>query len=589
MRISSHVQFQHCLLSETLVQGTVLVHQGQTLSKCCILLEGQLGAVLRDTELERSVELPIEFKQGQLIFAEEFLSSTESKCDVIASTDCKLLVLDRNSFEDMQEEPEQLKEFYSLAMTSVLQQNQAMAELAQNNLMSKASIPEVDFMVERSVIAYKELQTLPEEKIDEVILAVAQAVNDQAERFALDTVQESSMGVAEHKQLKIQLGTIEVANSLLGKPGLGQSFSVNENMKLNGSEINQENVQEMAQSMGVVFAMIPVTNPVETLTFKFLSALKSRNTVIMSSHRKAQNVGKACVLLIQKILKQHGLDESIIQTPQMPPNRAITNVFMTHKKVNFILATGGPSMVHSAYCSGTPAIGVGKGNAPVWISADANTSDAAINVVASKSFDNGIVCGSENNLLLDEKISIDFFERAIEQGAAVLDEEEVSRLLTEVFSSGALDARWVGQSAADIAEFAQIYRPYEIKLLLASVLGADLASPLLKEKLAPVLSVSIMDSDDQALSLAKSILENEGAGHTAIVYSQDILKIKKYASMVDVSRVLVNTPGTQGCIGAANGLKLSWTLGCGTQGGGSTSDNVTYEHLMNVKRIAYNT
>jgi acetaldehyde dehydrogenase/alcohol dehydrogenase len=589
MRISSHVQFQHCLLSETLVQGTVLVHQGQTLSKCCILLEGQLGAVLRDTELERSVELPIEFKQGQLIFAEEFLSSTESKCDVIASTDCKLLVLDRNSFEAMQEEPEQLKEFYSLAMTSVLQQNQAMAELAQNNLMSKASIPEVDFMVERSVIAYKELQTLPEEKIDEVILAVAQAVNDQAQRFALDTVQESSMGVAEHKQLKIQLGTIEVANSLLGKPGLGQSFSVNESMKLNGSEINQENVQEMAQSMGVVFAMIPVTNPVETLTFKFLSALKSRNSVIMSSHRKAQNVGKACVLLIQKILKQHGLDENIIQTPQMPPNRAITNAFMTHKKVNFILATGGPSMVHSAYCSGTPAIGVGKGNAPVWISADANVSDAAINVVASKSFDNGIVCGSENNLLLDEKISAEFFERAIEQGAAVLDEEEVSRLLTEVFSSGALDARWVGQSAADIAEFAQIYRPYEIKLLLASVLGGDLASPLLKEKLAPVLSVSIMGSDDQALSLAKTILQNEGAGHTAIVYSQDILKIKNYASMVDVSRVLVNTPGTQGCIGAANGLKLSWTLGCGTQGGGSTSDNVTYEHLMNVKRIAYNT
>jgi len=577
MRISSHVQFQHCFNSEELVRSTVLVQQGQALSKCCILIEGELIARMRDSELDRYVDLPVEFKQDGLIFAQEFLSGTKSQYDVIVNSDCKLLVLDKKGFEQIQEDPELLKDFYSLAMSSVLEQNQAMLELTQNNLLSKASIPEVDFMVERAVTAYKSLQNVSEEKIDEVIFAVASAVNDQAERFALDTVQESGMGVAEHKQLKIQLGTIEVANSLMGEPGLGQSFDKD----------SDANVQEMAQSMGVVFAMIPVTNPVETLTFKFLSALKSRNSVIMSSHRKAQGVGKACVLLIQKILKQHGLNENIIQTPQMPPNRAITNAFMTHKKVNFILATGGPSMVHSAYCSGTPAIGVGKGNAPVWISDDADVAMAAKNVVASKSFDNGIVCGSENNLVLDKNISDSFLEAAKQEGAAVLDDVEITRLLTEVFSSGALDARWVGQSAAAIAEFAQIYRPFEIKLILATVSNGDLESPFLKEKLAPVLSVSIMDGEKQAMNLAKTILQNEGAGHTAIVYSQDKSRVQSYASMVDVSRVLVNTPGTQGCIGAANGLKLSWTLGCGTQGGGSTSDNVTYEHLMNIKRIAY--
>lgn len=578
MRVSSHVQFQHCFKSEELVRGTVLVQQGQTLSKCCILLEGQLIARMRDTELDRYVDLPVEFKQEGLIFAQEFLSNTKSQYDVIANTDCKFLVLDKAGFEQLQENPESLKEFYSLAMNSVLEQNQAMLEVTQNTLLSKANIPEVDFMVERATRAYKSLQDVSEDKIDEVILAVAKAVNDKAERFALDTVQESSMGVAEHKQLKIQLGSIEVAKSLLGQPGLGQSFSEN----------GSDNVQEMAQSIGVVFAIIPVTNPVETLTFKFLSALKSRNSVIMSSNRKAQGVGKACVLLIQKILKQHGLDENIIQTSQMPPNRAITNAFMTHKKVNFILATGGPSMVHSAYCSGTPAIGVGKGNAPVWISNDANVAMAAKNVVASKSFDNGIVCGSENNLLLDKQISAEFLDAAQQEGAAVLDKDETVRLLAEVFSGGSLDARWVGQSAASIAEFSNIYRPFEIKLILATVNNGDLGSPLLKEKLAPVLSVSLMDDDQQALILAKTILQNEGAGHTAIVYSEDKSRVQKYADMVDVSRVLVNTPGTQGCIGAANGLKLSWTLGCGTQGGGSTSDNVTYEHLMNIKRIAYN-
>jgi len=260
---------------------------------------------------------------------------------------------------------------------------------------------------------------------------------------------------------------------------------------------------------------------------------------------------------------------------------------MSHDDVNFILATGGPSMVKSAYTSGTPAIGVGKGNAPVWICANSDIKQAAKDVIGSKSFDNGIVCGSENNLLVDKAVLSEFVVQAQDCGAVLLTDYELQILLDEVFSSGRLDAQWVGRSAADICQFLNIERDYEIKLILAEVKEGNLDSPLLKEKLAPVLSLSVMDNTQQALSLAKNILQGEGAGHTAIIHCNDEELVEQYARAVDVSRILVNTPGTQGCIGAANGLELSWTLGCGTQGGGSTSDNVTFRHLMNVKRIAY--
>lgn len=563
-----HVESGHCLFTHN-----------QPANRCYALVSGNLIATIEDPEFSRQATLPVNFEQEQLIAADAFINAGVYPYTVTAQSDCQVLVFDENDLAQIKDQPEQYADFLLQAMTSTAKQQQAIAEQAQAALLKSSAIPEVDFIAQNAFNAYQSIQSLPEEKIEAVIQDVAQAVFDQAENFAKLTVVESGMGVAENKQLKIQLGTLEVAKSLVGQPGLGE--------RLQTSNSDGKNVDELAQSIGVVFAMIPVTNPVETLTFKFLSALKSRNSVIISSHRRAQNVGSQCVALIQSVLQQHGLDENLIQTPQMPPSRAITNAFMTHKNVHFILATGGPSMVHSAYCSGTPAIGVGKGNAPVWIAADANIQQAAQHVVASKSFDNGIVCGSENNLLVDAPIADEFLNAAQTEGAAVLDDAEVQQLLNTVFSSGALDSRWVGHSAAEICEFANIYRPYDVKLILAKVDAQAAISPLLKEKLAPVLSVSIMDNDQQALEKAKAILDDEGAGHTAIIHTQDKNRIQEYAKYVDVSRILVNTPGTQGCIGAANDLELSWTLGCGTQGGGSTSDNVTYKHLMNTKRIAY--
>ncbi|MCG8614478.1 MAG: aldehyde dehydrogenase family protein, partial [Pseudomonadales bacterium] len=291
--------------------------------------------------------------------------------------------------------------------------------------------------------------------------------------------------------------------------------------------------------------------------------------------------------IIHAVLKKHNVSTDLVQTPNLPANRKVTSAIMKHDGIAFILATGGPSMVKSAYQSGTPAIGVGKGNAPVWICKDANIENAVQCVVNSKAFDNGIVCGSENNLLVDQSIRHEFIDLAIQTGSAYLNEDEIQRLLITLFTPhGKLQEHWVGQTAEKICTAAQITRDYPIKVILAPVVAFDLHSPLLREKLIPVLSIMFTESDDQALTWAKQILSTEGEGHTAIIHSESRKNVRAFSQAVTVSRVIVNTPGTLGCIGAANGLQLSWTLGCGTFGGSSTSDNVTYTHLQNTKRIA---
>ena len=245
-------------------------------------------------------------------------------------------------------------------------------------------------------------------------------------------------------------------------------------------------------------------------------------------------------------------------------------------------------MVKSAYSSGTPAIGVGKGNAPVWICDDCDVEDAAKKVINSKAFDNGVVCGSENNLVVDDAVVDDFLSSMQSYGAVVLTDAERELLLANIFAnSKGLQAEFIGQSAADICKAAGIEREYEIKLILAEVQPYDFDSILLREKLAPVLSFIRSADDKMALDHAYEILELEGKGHTAIIHTNNKDRVRAFSAVVQVSRVLVSTAGTQGCIGADNGLNLSWTLGCGTMGGGSVSDNVSYQHLQNNKRIAY--
>ncbi|MGB3667377.1 MAG: aldehyde dehydrogenase family protein [Bermanella sp.] len=552
--------------------GHCLLAQGSQPTHCFYIVSGDVQLEVHDKELDRKARLPVTFTAGDCIAAKELLSEQTLTYSVITNSDTQYVTLSLPQLRKLMREE---LDFYSIILNSLSKQIDVSLQNQVDAALTAAPIKEVEFIVSGANEAHRAIQALPEQAIDDAIMAIAQAVNDQAENLAKLTVLESGMGVLDHKIQKIQLGTLAVAEDLMGKPGVGSVIE------------NKDGSKGLANSMGVVFAMIPVTNPVETLTFKCLIALKSRNAIVISSHRKAKNVGNQTVELIQSVLKQQGLPVNLVQTSQMPSSRGLTQAFMTHDGVHFILATGGPSMVKSAYQSGTPAIGVGKGNAPVWIEKTCNVQKAAQDVVFSKSFDNGIVCGSENNLLVDAQIYDDFLVHAIKSGAAVFNDFETHALLEVVFRDGKLDSRFVGKSAQDVCDELGIKRDYPVKLILAQTHDQPEGTPLLKEKLLPILSVTRIQNDEHAMTLATTILADEGAGHTAIMHSNNESLVEQYAQCADVSRVLVNGAGTLGCIGANNGLQLSWTLGCGTQGGGATSDNVSYEHLLNIKRIAY--
>jgi acetaldehyde dehydrogenase/alcohol dehydrogenase len=259
---------------------------------------------------------------------------------------------------------------------------------------------------------------------------------------------------------------------------------------------------------------------------------------------------------------------------------------MSHDDVGLVLATGGPSMVKAAYSSGTPAIGVGAGNAPAWIAPDADLKHAAESVVSSKSFDYGVICGSEQHLVVDDSVADEFTRELLAAGAAVLDEEETEAFMAGAFEDDGNLKLWnVGQPAERIAASAGLDKPG----VRTIVFQADASNPKgaqAKERLAPVLSFFTVRGDDEAMTLCRRLLDYEGSGHTATVHTLDEERMARYAAAMPASRVLVNTPAAQGCSGATTGLPFTFTLGCGTWGGNSTTNNVGHRDVRNLKRMA---
>jgi acyl-CoA reductase-like NAD-dependent aldehyde dehydrogenase len=263
---------------------------------------------------------------------------------------------------------------------------------------------------------------------------------------------------------------------------------------------------------------------------------------------------------------------------------------MRHDDVGLILATGGPAMVKAAYSSGKPAIGVGAGNAPAWIAPDADIEAAAQAVVNSKAFDYGLICGSEQHLVVDSSVRDEFVAALERADATVLDQQETDEFIAGAFEPGGnLKLHFTGQAAGKIAEAAGLERGRDSRLIVFQADAKNPAGAQAKERLAPVLSLFTVDGDEEALSLCRRLLEYEGTGHTANIHTQDEERIQRFAREMPASRVLVNVPSALGCCGAVTGLKPSLTLGCGTFGGNSTTDNVTYENLINVKRLARST
>jgi acetaldehyde dehydrogenase/alcohol dehydrogenase len=556
--------------------GEFLFKQNDQPDGCFYILSGQLVTQYYDVDVSTDIALE-HYGKGDLVGAMSLIADEPRAMTIKVTEAAEVLFLSATKLEELQHIDElAYQEFLKLFNTSLIQRVRKSQPLNQQAALKIAKIPSVDKQMALARLAHEEFLSWSEEAVDEIITDIAKSIYAQAKELAELTQQESGMGVVEHKILKIKLGSLDVADSLVNKPGNG------------AIELEANGIERVSMPIGVVFGMIPITNPVETTVFKTLISLKSRNAIVISSHRKGRLVGEKTVEIIRQVLKRFGAPENLVQTPELAANRKVTNAYMTHDDISMILATGGPSMVKSAYSSGTPAIGVGKGNAPVWICDDCDVADAAKKVINSKAFDNGVVCGSENNLIVDRLIADEFLVNMESYGAVVLTDAERELLLTSIFASGrGLQAEFIGQSAADICVAAGIERNYEIKLILAEVQPYDFASILLREKLAPVLSFIRNEDDKMALEHAYEILELEGKGHTAIIHTNDKDRVRAFSAVVQVSRVLVSTAGTQGCIGADNGLNLSWTLGCGTMGGGSVSDNVSYTHLQNNKRIAY--
>jgi acetaldehyde dehydrogenase/alcohol dehydrogenase len=467
-------------------------------------------------------------------------------------------------------------------MTQLRQGLAAKLHRLADQLASRASVEPgaalVEDMVARAVAAQTAFETWSEERVDALLWDIAETIADHAEELARATVAETGMGVVEHKVHKIRFLSLDACRTLVGKQGVGVVHRDEENQ-----------VTEIATPMGVVLGLIPSTNPVGSLVFKTLICLKTRNALIASCHRGAMGVGNQAGELIQAVLRRHGAPVDLIQWVRVRTSRQLTSLFMAHRDVALILATGGPSMVKAAYSSGTPAIGVGPGNAPAWICGDADLEAAAHKVIDSKSFDNGILCGSENHLVVDGSVRGAFVSALEAHGAAVLTPDEVGRLTSHVIDSqtGHLRRGVVGQSAWRIAREAGIWRDTPIRLIVVPVDLDELHGPYGGEKLAPILSLFTVDGEEKGLALCKRLLAREGAGHTATIHTQDPRLAERYGLEMPANRILINSPAAQGCFGGSTGLTPSAVLGCGTAGGSSTSDNVTYTHLRNIKRVAY--
>ena len=435
----------------------------------------------------------------------------------------------------------------------------------------------VDAVTGRSLLAQRAFVGWGEPAVDRLLAAVAGSVAAHAPELAAAAVRETGMGNAPDKVAKIRFASTGVQASLAGRPGAGVL-----------RHDRRRRVLEVAVPVGVVLGLTPVTNPVATLVFKALIALKGRNALIVSPHHRAPLVSARVGELVRTELTRHGAPPDLVQCLDPSWGREQVRALMRAPGVALVLATGGAGVVRAAYSSGTPAIGVGPGNTPAWVAHDADVDGAARDVVGSKSFDHGIICGSEQHVVVDARVEDQLLRGLRARGAAVLAPAEVARVASELFDSGTgrLRPDLVGTSAPTLAAAAGVHVDPRTRLLVAPLSGTSLDAPWSVERLAPLLTLRTVADAASALELCRSLLVREGTGHTAVVHTRSRRLVRDAAAVLPVSRLLVNAPASQGCVGMGTGLTPSFTLGCGAAGGTSTTDNVSFEHLVDVVRVA---
>lgn len=438
------------------------------------------------------------------------------------------------------------------------------------------SIQEVRDLIARAKAAQKQLAAFSQRQLDDICAAIAADCAAHAEPLAKMAEEETGFGRWQDKTLKNLLGSAITWDSV-------------KDMKTAGvlCENREKGLMEIGVPMGVVAALIPSTNPTSTAMYKSIISLKAGNSIVISPHPGAKKCIVETVKIIQEAARRAGAPDGAVGCISLTTMEA-TNALLTHRDIGVILATGGEAMVRAAYSSGNPAIGVGPGNGPSFIERTADIPLAVKRIFDSKTFDNGTICASEQSIVTERCIAKQVEEEVLRQGGYFLTDEQSKKLSGFLLrANGTMNPKIVGKTAQVIADMAGISIPAGTRVLVSRQTEVSRQNPYSREKLCPVLAFYVEDGWESACERSIAILQNEGAGHTMTIHSQNMDVIREFALKKPVSRLLVNTPGALGGVGATTNLAPALTLGCGAVGGSATSDNITPLNLINIRRVAW--
>ena len=445
-------------------------------------------------------------------------------------------------------------------------------ELIDKDLLS---IQESRMLARKGKEAAKKMAGYDAMQVDTILKNMVKTVLENAAELAKMAVEETGFGKCEDKCFKNYASAKLVYDSI-------------KDMKTTGviCEDTVNKVREIAEPVGLVMGIVPSTNPTSTVIYKAMIALKSRNAIVFSPHPSALKCTKRAADLMCRAAVEAGAPEDIIGCVSIP-SMAGTDTLMKAPEVDMIIATGGPGMVKAAYSAGKPALGVGAGNSPSYIEKTADIRQSVKDIIASKTFDNGTICASEQSIIVEQSNRDQVVEEFKRQGGYFMSEEETKKVCDLLFKNGghAMNARFVGRSADVIAKAAGIEIPAGTKVLIGEQKGVGDGYPLSYEKLTTVLAFYTVRDAEEACELSIKLLQN-GIGHTMNIHTEDKNIVEKF-SVKPASRILINTGGSQGGTGFSTGLAPAFTLGCGTWGGSATSENVTPLHLINRKKVVY--
>lgn len=435
---------------------------------------------------------------------------------------------------------------------------------------------QIQEMITKARKAQKELEHFTQGQVDAVVREIAFTVNRNAEMLAEMAVKETKMGNIKDKTIKNKMKSELIWAHLKDIKTVGI---------LRKDE--EKGIIEIGEPVGVVAAIIPCTGPVVTAMSNSMFAIKSRNSIIVAPHPRAKNVTVKTVEMIIEAARKTGLPENAIQVIR-EPSKELSHELM--RSADVVIATGGPAMVKAAYSSGRPSYGVGPGNTPAVIHNTADIKEAVSDIIKSKIYDNGLICSSEQSVIVTKDIADSVLREFRSQGSHIVVGDEKNKLQSILIKDGGINPEIIGQDAQAIAKLAGIKLPQgeEIKVLLVPDKGVGREYPFSREKMSPILSIYTTDTFEDSVKLAVELLRFEGSGHTASIHTKDDESIMAFALAMKTSRVLVNQPSAQNGGGSrVNNLVPTTTLGCGTWGGNALTDNITAMNLLNIKRVAF--